>query len=246
MIQLNVVRSILIILEALSDDPPSSTSEWLSPSRNDGRPRPSRIEPDADFHPLGSIHSLVEINPEPESDSEGDSIMVLNPGLETIKLKLRTLSHVEQMLISKLAPNPDGEATHLAGPGSSRFPGRQHHPPGLASLHRNEEFFVRPGQGWKGALDRVRANNERSQDEGEQGRNVAPQRAWADALEARDEPQEMLHMLRQEMIQLWENKSVQDILRWKGIRLEQESGLYVKFPSICICRVELGSRQSHL
>jgi guanine nucleotide-binding protein subunit alpha len=51
-------------------------------------------------------------------------------------------------------------------------------------------------------------------------------------LETQDEPQEVLNLLRMEMVQLWKDPVVKEILKRKKIKLEEGSGLYV----LSVCR----------
>lgn len=44
-------------------------------------------------------------------------------------------------------------------------------------------------------------------------------------LETTDEPQEVLHSCRRDMMQLWNDPGVRDVLRRRKIRLEEASGL---------------------
>ena len=51
-----------------------------------------------------------------------------------------------------------------------------------------------------------------------------PTSAGNTGLETQDEPQEVLNMYRKDMIALWHDEGVRDMLKWRKIRLE-ESGL---------------------
>ena len=52
-----------------------------------------------------------------------------------------------------------------------------------------------------------------------------PMSAGNTGLETQDEPQEVLNMCRRDMIALWHDEGVRDVLRRRKIRLEEGSGL---------------------
>lgn len=124
--------------------------------------------------------------------------------LQTLKARLTPLRHVESLLIAKLVPPNEDEATSL-------------HPVGN---WRNQEVFVRSVTGWKSALAKARSVNANVYSE-----NGRPLSAGVTGLETADEPQEVLHSCRRDMQQLWNDRSVQDILRKRKIRLEEFPGL---------------------
>lgn len=156
--------------------------------------------------------------------------------LESLKNRLVPLRHVETFLIAKLVPPNEEEPTHLGI--TSRlgeppiatgqpFPSsaRQRRPSQNGVLHRDQEVFVRANQGWKGALARARVTNASVSESDE---SVSDRRATSlgdVGVETPDEAQEVLHACRDDMIQLWHDEGVRDILKRKKIRLEESSGL---------------------
>ena len=175
-IQLNVVRSIRTILDAISDVrrrelPVSSASEG--------------------------------------SDDESDERARLPMHLENIMMRLLPLRHIESLLIAKLVPPNEEEAIHLGicqGDGD-----------GMCTIHRHHhhhEIFVRPGATWKGGM----LNKARTQ----YGR---PLSAGTTGQETQDESQLALHQCRDDMIALWHDPTVRDILRKRKMRLEESPGL---------------------
>ena len=156
--------------------------------------------------------------------------------LESLKNRLAPLRHVESLLIAKLVPPNEEEPTHLGI--TSRlgeppiatgqpFPStpRQRRPSQNGVLHRDQEVFVRANQGWKGALARARVTNASISESDD---SVSDRRATSlgdVGVETPDEAQEVLHACRDDMIQLWYDESVRDILKRKKIRLEESSGL---------------------
>lgn len=148
---------------------------------------------------------------------------MLSGHVEALRQKLQPLKHIEQLLIAKLVPPNEEEPTHFAAPGNAYIPGVQQ------GSYRNQEIFIRPGQGWRGALSRARVSNAgfSGNENGGTGSSSRPMSAGNTGLETQDEPQAVLHKLKKEMIQLWEDPLVGEVLRRKKIKLEQESGLYV-------------------
>ena len=155
---------------------------------------------------------------------------------------------MEALLIAKLVPPNEDEATHLAGygnnnndPSSSYANGSNSNGKAYAhhrsrSSYRNQEIFVRPGPGWRGGLARARVNypstssldesNSYDDDMGQVTVNgQRPMSAGNTGLETPDEPQSVLHSCRREMIQLWNDEGIRDVLRRRKIRLEEDSGL---------------------
>lgn len=223
---------------------PSGFIDWSNEAENSGEryDRPGRS-------PARAVRSHRRAPSETDMESDNDMISS-NPSLatlssapfEALRQRLNPLRHVEQLLIAKLVPPNEDEATQLAGPSHSQ------HPPGPTSAmqpsfmgsttnsssYRNQEIFVRPGTGWKGALARNRVNypgsglwnnsNGSGSDASTHGFH-RPNSAGNTGLETSDEPQEVLHSCRKEMIQLWNDESIREILRRKKIRLEEFPGL---------------------
>ena len=173
-IQLNLVRSIRTIMDALSD---------------------------ARLPPIDS-----------GGEDSGDDSPGLPRELELLKMRLLPLRHIEALLIAKLVPPNEEEATHLGHKGYSNGSISSKSD---SSTH-NQEVFVRPGTSWKGVL--ARSFNRM---------NGRPMSAGSTNLESTDEPQDVLHACRHDMVNLWGNQLVRDILRRRKIRLEEFPGLYV-------------------
>lgn len=91
---------------------------------------------------------------------------------------------------------------------------------------RNQEVFVRPGAGWRGALSKARVNNPSVSDEDTPAHeNGRPYSAGNTGLESADEPQEVLHICQKDLILLWNDDVVREILKRKKVRLEEFPGL---------------------
>lgn len=100
---------------------------------------------------------------------------------------------------------------------------------------------MRPGTGWKGALAKARVSypsysssigsSTQSSSTGEEVANGGgmnghrPTSAGNTGLETPDEPQEVLHSCRKDMMLLWNDGGVRDILRRRKIRPEEGPGL---------------------
>ncbi|EIN09070.1 G-alpha-domain-containing protein [Punctularia strigosozonata HHB-11173 SS5] len=170
-IQLNLVRSVRTILEALTD-------------ARRGRTR---------------VHS------DDESDSDGQ--LDVTDELDAFQLRLLALRHVEAILIAKLVPPNEEEATRL---GNGYAPGHGHG--GADHPWRTQEVFVRPTTKWKGAL----AN-------GKGKEHAAAQRGPGSMEEVTD----ILHSCRDDMIELWNNTTVRALLRRRKLRLEESPGFFL-------------------
>lgn len=118
-------------------------------------------------------------------------------------MRLLPLRHIESLLVAKLVPPNEEEATHL-GIYRADSDGRARH---------NHEIFVRPGSTWKGGMmQRARIF----------GR---PHSAGTHGQETQDESQVVLYQCREDMITLWNDRTVRDILRKRKVRLEESPGL---------------------
>uniref|UniRef100_A0A0W0EZX8 Guanine nucleotide-binding protein alpha-4 subunit n=1 Tax=Moniliophthora roreri TaxID=221103 RepID=A0A0W0EZX8_MONRR len=244
-IQLNIVRSIRIILDAIS----LPTSPLMSPSTSphphkrklshnrerrisnsfasNGDPGPSSPR-GSNGHAFSSYYRADSGN---ESDGESDSefhagrsdhssVAFYSSPWESLKMRLLPLKHIEALLIAKLVPPNEDEATQLAGPSHSARQGAQ---PPLA--YRTHEVFVRPGAGWKGALSKARHIPSASL--GGDEKTSRPTSAGNAGLETPDEPQEVLHQCRRDIIALWNDEGVRAILAHRKIRLEEFPGFFL-------------------
>ncbi|OJT03444.1 Guanine nucleotide-binding protein alpha-4 subunit [Trametes pubescens] len=182
-IQLNIVRSIHTILDALSDI-----------RRRDVYP--------------SSIYTS-----EPDSDSESEHQVSLPYHLDDLRRRLYPLRHVESLLIAKLVPPNEHEATTLGVGGSNSVNGNvSYYGSGYSQpshAFHNQEVFVRPGASWK-----LRTS----------GR---PQSAGTTGQETIDESQTVLHHCRADIGTLWEDPVTRQILRRRKIRLEESPGFYL-------------------
>ena len=167
MIQFNIVHSIRIIIDTISD-----------------------------------VHRSVVLS---EEESDGDEEFLLSDQLIAIKERLKPLRHIESILVAKLVPPNEAEATYLGNR------------PDVVSSSQNrkdQEIFVRPGRGWHGALLRG-------------ARSSRPSSAGSTGLETPDDTQCVLDSCRADVIALWQNPAVRAILRRRKVRLEELPGLYV-------------------
>jgi guanine nucleotide-binding protein subunit alpha len=123
-------------------------------------------------------------------------------------MRLMPLRQVESFLIAKLVPaNEEQPALY-----SRQFLSDQ---PDVDEVFKDKEVFVRPGTGWKGKLARSNKSS------GSAGSGSSASTGGT----LRDEPQEMLNALRHDIMQLWNDRLVRDILRRRKIRLEEFPGL---------------------
>ncbi|KAL1730434.1 guanine nucleotide binding protein, alpha subunit [Schizophyllum commune] len=115
------------------------------------------IAPPAYPH-VPSVPLNVDSGPESDfelSDPEADdtlgsfksTISLTANHLETLRARLDPLRHVERLLVAKLVPPNEDEATRLGGP---TLAGQE------IVVRPGQEVYVRPGAGWRGALARAR------------------------------------------------------------------------------------------
>jgi guanine nucleotide-binding protein alpha-1 subunit len=131
------------------------------------------------------------------------SPLPLNEKHRLLRLRLAPLRGVQQDLQRRLGAAAVEETSN---PGSG------------AVLPRPSEFAIRSRDGWRSALERFRL---RPQDAKEDARA-------ADARVRRSaEVTEVVVGCAEDMKTLWEDSAVQEMLRRKKIRMEEEPGLYV-------------------
>lgn len=242
-IQLNIVRSIRIILDTLDSGLSPTVSPQASPrsrirslsNRNAGRPSdhaPFSAELAGPSHANGNGNGEYYYDEvfDETSDTELQYSPVHLPSsspLDAIRQRLAPLQQIEKVLIAKLVPPNEDEPTRLGIPP---------HIPSEAMVNsrvqnKNQEVFVRPGPGLKGALSRARVHypsfHNDSSDEDTDITYGRPNSAGNTGLETPDDTQAVLNTLRREMIQLWADAHVRQVLRHKKIRLEEQPGLLV-------------------
>lgn len=173
-IQLNIVRSVRTILDALSDVR------------------------------LPTLDSGGE-----DSDDGGANIP---QELEMLQMRLTPLRHIEALLIAKLIPPSEDEAASLIG-SSAISAYHSHRSRSSERSWRAQEVFVRPGATWKGAL--AKSTRTRPVSLGNTG------------MQTRDEAQEVIHSCSYDIMALWNDRLVREVLRRRKIRLEESSGFFL-------------------
>lgn len=149
-----------------------------------------------------------------EDESDGDEELQLSDQLVALTERLKALKHIESILVTKLVPPNEAEATNL---------GTRPDIISSSQSRKDQEIFVRPGKGWHGALLRG-------------ARSTRPMSAGSTGLETPDETQCVLDSCRNDMIALWKNQTVRSILHRRKVRLEELPGLYVTWFSFVFHR----------
>ncbi|KAJ3976737.1 guanine nucleotide binding protein, alpha subunit [Lentinula raphanica] len=244
-IQLNIVRSVRIIVDALNrpsspsispSTSPKSQARSLSTTRN--RHRTSQFgsssehsSPDDYLTSLGSNDQRNDPS-DPDTDSEynRNKLCLDSNELEAIKMRLLPLRHIEALLIAKLVPPNEEEATRLTAPSDSK----DTYPPSHStrSSYKAPEIFVRPGPGLKGGLARARVyypsfTGSHHSVENMSTNSSRPTSAGNTGLETSDEPQEVLNALRTDIMRLWADRGVKEMLHRRKIRLEEYPGFFL-------------------
>jgi guanine nucleotide-binding protein alpha-1 subunit len=132
--------------------------------------------------------------------------------LELLKMRLLPLRHIEALLIAKLVPPNENEATHLGHKGKSN---ESIISSGSDRSFHTQEVFVRGTSSWKGALAKSVSHR--------------PTSVGTIGQETNDEPQEVLHSCKKDIMALWSDPLVRDILRRRKVRLEEFPGLCAIF-----------------
>ncbi|KAJ3982123.1 guanine nucleotide binding protein, alpha subunit [Lentinula detonsa] len=241
-IQLNIVRSVRIILDALNRPSSPSISPSTSPksqtrslSTTHNKRRTSQFgssseasSPDDYLTSLGANdHRNDPSDTETDTEDHITKSCLDTNEIDAIKLRLLPLRHIEALLIAKLVPPNEEEATRLAAPSESKntqTPSR--------SSYKAQEIFVRPSPGLKGGLARARvyypsfAGSHHSE-ENASSSTGRPSSAGNTGLETSDEPQEVLHACRTDVMRLWADRGVKELLHRRKIRLEEFPGFFL-------------------
>ncbi|KZT10357.1 G-alpha-domain-containing protein [Laetiporus sulphureus 93-53] len=189
-IHLNVVRSIRLILEAMSDAHAAQVpgAKFLT-SHSSTRASSSRslLDPDG-----GIPRALPQLT------------------AEHLKLKMRLspLLQVEQALIRKLTPpgSAEFEATHLAQMSNVSYMDRMH----------AKEVAVNTTFAWKGIFSKFMSDTRDSID----SREAID---WDDP----EDPGRIIYACGEDMIRLWNDDTIQALLRAQNIRLEDQPGFFL-------------------
>lgn len=147
-------------------------------------------------------------------DSDSDDNTLLSDDLHELRMRLLPLRHIEHLLIAKLVPPGEDEATHF---GISSFTGKgvmNGERYGNGNSPKYQEIFVRSGASWKGLVAK-----------GKGGSFGRPTSAGTTGIETQDEPTTVLYECRHDLMELWLNAFVRDVLKRRKIRIEEQSGL---------------------
>ncbi|OJA09485.1 hypothetical protein AZE42_05856 [Rhizopogon vesiculosus] len=152
----------------------------------------------------------------PPIDSGGedsdDGTSNLPHELEMLQMRLTPLRHIEALLIAKLIPPNEDETASVIG-SSPLSAYHSHRSRNYEHSWRTQEVFVRPGATWKGVLAK-----------GTRGRPVS---LGDTGMHIRDEAQEVLNSCNYDIMTLWNDKLVREVLRRRKIRLEESSGFFL-------------------
>ncbi|KAK7059742.1 guanine nucleotide-binding protein alpha-4 subunit [Favolaschia claudopus] len=241
-IQLNIVRSIRTILDALDGSTTgrrsrraSASASMLALSAAVGLGVPVPPLPGQEAYGPGTSNvvetygggyasgdDFARVDSDPESEPENRSISYAsrfvvqppNPIHESLKQALLPLRDVEQLLITRLVPPTEDEPTRLE---TGLPPGE----PSAASWSARE-FFVRPGNRWK-AKHSSSSSPSRSASESSSSKPPSNGSTEFDAAQI----QASLAACAPAMIALWTDHGVREVLRRRKIRLEEGPGFFL-------------------
>jgi guanine nucleotide-binding protein subunit alpha len=158
---------------------------------------------------LNALEEAEAISSAPSPNPEDPVYPALTPELRTLKMRLLPLQQVEEALVGKLNGSGNSQSATLSPltnlPESTR---------GSVS----QEVSINSAMPWKGAFSRLISNARTSVDGPEVNE---PQ----DSRNAR----QLLHACTDDMIKLWNDRTVRAILRVHRLRLEDMAGLCVDF-----------------
>lgn len=238
-IQLNLLRSVHIILDALADvrahelpvPPPLALAPALAfdlpphvldPAFAHTWPRPHGYGAPAVPPAAPSTRSRrTTLHSDSASDPDSDSASLplhhppsalLPAHLHALRARLVPLQHAEARLIAALVP-PSEDAPYLPAQlcGGYGSPGR-----GVRARHARAdsdaagEVFVRPGAAWKRAVR-------------PEGRGCGP--GVSGGRELAEEAQALLVACRADLMALWRDNTARTVLKRRKIRLEESPGL---------------------
>ncbi|PCH44780.1 G-alpha-domain-containing protein [Wolfiporia cocos MD-104 SS10] len=213
-IQLNLVRSIHTILDALADVRPhelpfSPPSPSLAPSLSFG----SYTQPPSPPRPFHAHAHSMRSTLYSDSDAETDSTdaPTLPAHLTALRQRLACLQAVEELLISRIVPpSEDAPYLHQAYPAAPFATASA----STARMHAGAtgEVFVRPSAGWKRALRPGASARYNVNTAGE---------------ETTVEVQSVLAQCRVDMMTLWKDSTVKSVLKKRKIRLEESPGFFL-------------------
>jgi hypothetical protein len=116
-------------------------------------------------------------------------------------MRLLPLLHLEKSLLKRLDPSgEDFEATQL----------------GTNWLTSGRELFVRASSNWKEKLARLRRHSIDTS---------TSDRQYDEDFDGPDDPEHVMHACREDMLALWHDPVVRQVLRIGGVRLEEMPGL---------------------
>lgn len=141
-------------------------------------------------------------------DPEDPVYPALTPELLTLKMRLLPLQQVEEALLGKLSPSARFNKAYSASP----------------DPQKPQEVSINSTTPWKGAFNRL-MNNVRSSVDGPEVDE--PQ----DSRDAR----QLLHACSEDIIRLWNDPTVKEVLRAHRLRLEDMAGLCVVFSTYKPC-----------
>lgn len=158
--------------------------------------------------------------------------------LHELTLKLLPLRHIEQLLIAKLVPPDEDEATHLSFMGQTSSNGAGGQRTLFAGIgggggeviddgEEEREVFVRPGTAWKGyrALGRRSFGASASMSQTPPWERDLKGKARDNGMEEEDEPTRVLVECVGDIQRIWSDPVVREVLRRRKVRVEERPGL---------------------
>lgn len=248
-VQLNLVRSIRIILEQLSsltttrpipfeDNKPARTIHPLSHMNSSPRvnastsslaisSQSSGMSSDSDLpstnasipvertsYALGNSSPISPVTRSPSTPFPSSPLPTLLTPSEmpklsdhhrTLRMRLLPLLHLEKSLLKRLDPSgEDFEATQL----------------GTNWFTSGKELFVRSSSNWKEKLARLRKRDSEIE-------STSDQYHHEDDFDDPEDPEHVIHACREDMLALWHDPVVRQVLRIGGVRLEEMPGFFL-------------------
>ncbi|EIN06507.1 G-alpha-domain-containing protein [Punctularia strigosozonata HHB-11173 SS5] len=228
-IQLNLIRSIKNLLDVIQNELDSYQSLQHSPTH--------RQYP----HPPWSSHGQ-SISGSPPQGRPRSATRWLNDDHRRIRMRLSPLISIEQTLTRKLMPSISEHGSLAATTTSYTYSNAtQANSEGVSSTRRRsvQEVCVRAGSGWKGILTKATGNQLHTRTSSDTS-SFSGSDEWSEPSEKervrkgsrpvtgnRDDPTMALAQCKDDIVSLWEDPNVQQVLKKWGVRLREMPGFFL-------------------
>jgi guanine nucleotide-binding protein subunit alpha len=206
-IQLNLLRSIILILDLLSRELSGASSPGVPVL---SLPLPDEDDPDLQVEQQQMVQNLPRLNFTEKHKLLRLRLAPLRRVLKDLEMRIGAGSEEPTSSGAPTVAAPfDDIYTNINGSSNAPVVAPRPRPP--------QEFYVRSSTGWKSALEKIKPRNSTSSRDG----NGMKERWEREAEEAT----QVISGCREDMKMLWEDEVVRRMLERKRVRLEESGGL---------------------